>query len=292
MDAEKKRKIISVGVNILFVSCLLLVGWIIFQLFFFASFRIPSNSMEPALKNGDHVLVWKGIPGARLFNIFDLLDRKSTTIYRLPRVRDVKRNDVLVFNAPYPRSSDKLEMHLMKYYVKRCFGLPGDTVAIQNDTYLINGHAYDIKYKEFLPEINNSFITEFSEAAKPAFPSDSITQWDIRNFGPLYIPRKGDTLSMNRENYSLYHKLIEWEQQAEVFYRDSVVYLNHHPLPSYTFQQNYFFMLSDYGKYSYDSRYWGLLPEDFIVGKVWIIRKSTDPYWGEWRWDRFLKKVD
>lgn len=292
MTAENRRKIIHYCVNLLFGGCLLFVIWLIVQLFFLASFRIPSNSMEPTLKRGDHIWVWKGIPGARLFNVFDLLKGRSAKIYRLPQIREVKREDIFVFNAPYPFSPNKIEMDLMKYYVKRCLGLPGDTINIQNDTCFLNGLPYETKYKAFLPEIDNVFVTEFPNLTPSVFPSDSILKWDRSNWGPLYIPRKEDTLLMNRVNYLLYRNLIEWEQQAEVLYRDSIVYLNSHPLPVYTFQQNYYFMLSDYGKYSHDSRYWGLLPEDFIVGKVWVIWKSADPYRKKWRWERILKKVE
>lgn len=291
MHADNRKKIIHHGVNCLFAGCLLLVGWVLVQLFFIASFHIPSHSMEPVLKKGDYILVWKGVPGARLFNIFDRHGGK-TNIYHLPGARKVERDDVLVFNAPYPFSPDKLEMHLMKYYVKRCLGLPGDTLTIQNGIYRLNGLPYAVKYNDFLPEVDHTYVTEFYNTAVPLFPSDSIIHWDLHHFGPLYIPRKGDTLPINRTNYLLYRHLIEWEQQAQILYLDSTAYLNNQPLYTYTFQADYYFMQSDYGKYSHDSRYWGLLPEDFIVGKAWTIWKSKDPFWGNWRWDRFLKKIE
>ena len=96
---------------------------------------------------------------------------------------------------------------------------------------------------------------------------------------------------MNRTNYLLYKKVIEWEQQGELSYQDSVVYLNQEPISTYRFRKNYYFMGGDNGVNSQDSRYWGLLPEEYIVGKVWKIWKSIDPYTDEFRWDRFLKTV-
>jgi signal peptidase I len=65
--------------------------------------------------------------------------------------------------------------------------------------------------------------------------------------------------------------------------------LNGKPLNTYQFQKNYYFMAGDQVEGSQDSRYWGLLPEEYIVGKAWIIRESTDPYTGKFKWDRFKK---
>ncbi len=291
MNTVIRKKILSGCINALWVFCLLFIGWFVIQLVFFASFKIPSSSMEPILKKGDHILVWKGIPGARLFNFIDLSKGNPIKIYRLPRIRDVRRNDVLVFNNPYPSSPDKIEMDLMKYYVKRCLGLPGDTVLIQKKAYILNGIPYDTKYNAYLPDLNEIFINEYNNEPNQTFPYDSVIKWNTENFGPLYIPRKGDILTMNRTNYLLYHKIIEWEQKTEVIYSDSLTYLNQLPFSTYTFEKDYFFMMSDHGEYSCDSRYWGLLPEDFIVGKVWLIWKSTEPYFGKWRWERVCKKV-
>ena len=106
--------------------------WILWQVFFFSSFHIPSDSMEPELKEGDAVAVFKPIIGARLFNINATLRVEETPIYRVPGWRKIKRNDVLVFNFPYPIQKDKIRMHILQYYIKRCIGLPGDSVSIRD----------------------------------------------------------------------------------------------------------------------------------------------------------------
>ena len=85
--------------------------------------------------------------------------------------------------------------------------------------------------------------------------------------------------------------MIEWEQQKTLEYRDSAVYMNNQPIPYYQFQHNYYFMAGDKCENSQDSRYWGLLPEEYIVGKAWIVLKSTDPYTDTFRWERFLKVI-
>jgi signal peptidase I len=131
----------------------------------------------------------------------------------------------------------------------------------------------------------------FEEGVYHAFPYDSIMGCDIQDFGPLYIPGNGDEIPMNRTNYLLYKKQIEWEQKETVEYRDTIVYLGNKTIESYTFRKNYYFVAGDRTEDSQDSRYWGLLPEEYIVGKAWLVWKSVDSYTGKFRWERFLKAV-
>ena len=91
-----------------------------FLIFCFSTFKIPSDSMEPQLQTGDQVLVNKWIAGPRLFNIFASMKGKRVDIYRVPGVGQIKRNDILVFNYPHPYSWERIEMHIMQYYIKRC----------------------------------------------------------------------------------------------------------------------------------------------------------------------------
>ena len=115
-------------VNICFYSCVAFVAWMVLQVFCLTSFKIPSNSMEPALLSGDKILVDKWTGGARLFNIFASLRGEEVDIYRLPGFGSFQRDDVLVFNFPYQDGSDSIGFDIMKYYVKRCIALPGDTL--------------------------------------------------------------------------------------------------------------------------------------------------------------------
>ena len=87
------------------------------------------------LQPGDNILVNKTIMGARIFNIWDAAEEKEVEIHRLPGLGKAKRNDVLVFHYPYPHSNDSVSMHLLKYYVKRCIALPGDTMGIRKGHY-------------------------------------------------------------------------------------------------------------------------------------------------------------
>ncbi|MCD7915803.1 MAG: signal peptidase I [Tannerellaceae bacterium] len=131
-------------INGLFWICICIVCIACIRLFFFSSFRIPTNSMEPEIISGDHVLVGKLVPGARLFNIFASSKGEQVQIYRLPGIRKTKRNDVMVFNIPYPLGSEQIEMDITQYYIKRCIGLPGDTVRIINGIYTVSGYPESV----------------------------------------------------------------------------------------------------------------------------------------------------
>lgn len=277
--------------DVVFWFGVVLFAFVCMQIFCFSSFKIPSHSMEPVLQIGDNIVVNKMIYGARLFNIFASMRGEQTKIYRMPRLKKIERNDVLVFNFPHPTNWEKIEMHILKYYVKRCVGLPGDTLSIVNGVFLIEG-VDDLVGNQISQQwIANRSKESFEEGVLRSFPYDSIMNWNIKDFGPLYIPQKDGCVKMDRTNYYLYKKVIEWEQKAKLSYKDSLVYLDDKVLDLYHFQKNYYFMAGDNGENSQDSRYWGLLPEEYIVGKAWLIWKSVDPYTDKIKWDRFFKLI-
>ncbi|NBH88428.1 signal peptidase I [Parabacteroides distasonis] len=270
-------------VDTLFWGCMVVALFVVMQIFLFSSFKIPSNSMEPGLIAGDYVLVNKLIPGARLFNVFASLRGEQVQIVRLPGLREIRRNDVVVFNYPYPNNLDRIEMHMMKYYIKRCLGLPGDSLSIVNGYYRVNGifePVGNIEGQELFSVQSNKMLKD--AGLYWSFPKDSLISWNVKNFGPLYLPRKGDVIDMNRENISIYRKLIEWETGQKLDPR----------IVSYTFQKNYYFVAGDRIEDSQDSRYWGLLPEEFIVGKATFIWRSMNPQTREIRWDRICSRIE
>ena len=270
-------------VDTLFWGCMVVALFVVMQIFLFSSFKIPSNSMEPGLIAGDYVLVNKLIPGARLFNVFASLRGEQVQIVRLPGLREIRRNDVVVFNYPYPNNLDRIEMHMMKYYIKRCLGLPGDSLSIVNGYYRVNGifePVGNIEGQELFSVQSNKMLKD--AGLYWSFPKDSLISWNVKNFGPLYLPRKGDVIDMNRENISIYRKLIEWETGQKLDPR----------IVSYTFQKNYYFVAGDRIEDSQDSRYWGLLPGEFIVGKATFIWRSMNPQTRGVRWDRICSRIE
>lgn len=283
------HKLFNNVINIVFSLCMMVTLWFVLQVFVFATFRIPSRSMEPELAISDHVLVLKPIIGPRIFNVFASIRKEQTKIFRIPGFKKIKRNDVLVFNFPHPNSWDKVEMHILKYYIKRCIGLPGDTLSIQNGFFHIEGVETSLGNVDSQKEIATT--EKWEDEIFESFPSDSSIGWNIKDFGPFYLPGKGDSIILDRANFQLYKKLIEWEQQGSLQYKGSNCFLDGNMITSYRFQKNYYFMAGDNGVDSQDSRYWGLVPEEYIVGKAWIIWKSYDPFTGKFRWERFLKKI-
>lgn len=285
-------KFINTSERIFYLLLIAAVAFVFLQVFFFSTFKIPSDSMSPTLEPGDHVLVCKPILGARVFNLFASMRNEQTTIYRIPGIKNIERNDILVFNFPCASHWDTVGMHILKYYVKRCVGLPGDTLSIRYGYYHIQQYGGILGNQDSQTRISKLKKEDFEEGVYHSFPYDSILNWNIQDFGPLYIPGKGDSIPMNRLNYTLYKKYIEWEQESSLSYQDTSVYLNNKKIEIYRFQKNYYFMAGDNGENSQDSRYWGLLPEEYIVGKAWLIWKSTDPYTDNIRYKRLFKLID
>ena len=116
--------------------------------------------------------------------------------------------------------------------------------------------------------------------------------WTIDHFGPIYIPVQGDLITLDTINILLYRPLIEYETGKKLVEMKGVYLLNGEVCRQYQFKRNYYFMAGDRGTDSKDSRYWGLLPEDHIVGKVAYIWKSKDSGTDKYRWERFFKRVE
>ena len=105
------------------------------------------------------------------------------------------------------------------------------------------------------------------------FPHDSRFPWNIDYFGPIYIPKKGATIDITLDNLPLYERIIDHYENNDLEVKDSVIYINGAPASQYTFKMDYYWMMGDNRHHSLDSRYWGYVPEDHIVGKprfIWL----------------------
>ena len=273
------------------IGVLLLLRFLL-QVTTFASFRIPTDSMRPSLLPGDNILVNKWVMGARIFDLWEAAEGKDVKIYRLPGMGKVERNDVLVFHFPYPHSKDSLSMHLLKYYVKRCIALPGDTMGIRQGHYYIKGVDGPVGNADAQQRIEKLNKEDAAGIVMDTYPWDKYMNWTIQDFGPLHVPAQGQTIVMDSTAVKLYRHLIEWEQKKPLSWAGAEVHLGDSLIREYCFRENYYFVGGDYMESSKDSRYWGLLPEPYIVGVATRIWKSVDKWTDKIRWERVMKRIE
>lgn len=323
----------------------------VIKAFFFEVFTIPSSSMEKTLLPGDLILVNKLSYGARApitlltFPLshqhlpwFEQIKAYSDFI-QLPYYRffsdTIQRNDVIVFN--YPFETDYPVDH-RSYYIKRCIGLPGDTLKIDNKRVFINNQElelphdaqfnykvitnkpitndtllnyditeggldglenhweltmtdtayYQLKSKDFIQSIKKIEV-EPNVYADYIFPYHPTYLWNIDYFGEVVIPQKGMTVTLDKNNIFLYSRIIEIYEENTLEETANGFLINGEPTTTYQFKMNYYFMMGDNRHNSADSRFWGFLPENHIVGKAQTILFSMDK--GNYKWDRMFKYI-
>ena len=392
--------------------------------YFIQPYIIPTGSLEKSLLIGDFLFVSKFHYGARvpmtavsvpmvhdtipLLKVRSYLKKPQLPYFRLPALKRIKRNDIVVFSWP----ADTVRQFFVKEkrvdkpidkksnYVKRCVGIPGDTLEIIDGFVHTNGQknhyssrtkiqfshsAYakkgvsskkllskgfesfyrkykienitETSYRKLLPYIlrtsgnstDNFFVftdakglpnklvrklglrvSELLETKKDmtltikeaivlrALPEiDSVTQritknkvpnesffpnrlpfdWNEDNFGPLLIPRKGMKVKLDRTNLPLYKKIIKDYELNELEITPTEILINRKPTLNYTFQKDYYWMMGDNRHRSEDSRFWGFVPDDHIVGKpifIWFSIKGINDGIKNWRirWDRVFTTVD
>ena len=269
MCLDKLYKGIKLVVRICFYAVVIVI---IVRMFFFESFKIASSSMEPTLKKSDMVIANKIIYGPR---ILSLTNDKIIKAYRLKGVRNVVRNDIIIFNYPYCidtiTGNEIRSMNLNQYYIKRCVALPGDTVRIHDGICKINGNVVDGIYD------NQKLLLEKLKHIIP----DKYNHWTLANWGPYYVPKSNDIVKLTKNNIGLYQDIIEYETNKKIKIQEDFVFLDKSQIKEYRFVNNYYFVMGDNIFDSYDSRYWGVLPENHIIGKIdfiWSTRNNY-PYW-------------
>jgi signal peptidase I len=126
------------------------------------------------------------------------------------------------------------------------------------------------------------------------FPSDEQYTWNLDNFGPIWVPKKGTTIQLTTKNLPLYKRIIDVYEENDLAVRNGEIYINGAVVKDYTFKLDYFWMMGDNRYNSADSRFWGFVPEDHVVGKasfVWLSLDKNKSFLSKIRWNRFFMGV-
>ena len=274
-------------------SAILLYGvWLMCRAFLFDLFVIPSDSMCPTLIPGDRVIVDKTIMGARIYSDFHFCpEGGELRCWRTKGTSGVKRDDIVIFN--FPHHDWHISFVINNVFCKRCLALPGDTIWTEDGYYRNNNYEGVLGIEE-----QQRILSIPEESALPtelacAFPYDSHFPQTIKNLLPVYVPRRGDVVALTPYIATYYKIYLEWETGREISWDwdANEVYADGQPLKRHTFLHNYYFMAGDDVMDSSDSRNWGLVPEEYIVGVVTHISYSRDRNSGALRRDRIWKNV-
>ena len=274
-------------IRLIVVSLLLAL---VIRLFLCNFYVVPSDSMVPGIIPGDFILASKLTYGARIFTGLKFDRKTDPPMIHVSGVRSIRRNDVIVFNFPYRYTWDTIRMNLETIFVKRCIGLPGDSVSTVGGFYHVAGLADTLGY---IPEQKRMVRhrSTLDSVIIRAFAFEKSFHWDVFDFGPFYIPAAGATIALTPENYKLYRKQIVYETGAVVRQEDSLIYINDTIRHDYTFRSNWYFIAGDMVLNSQDSRYIGLIPEAFIIGRASMVLTSKDRNTGKRRWNRMFKRI-
>jgi signal peptidase I len=343
-------------------------------------FQIPSSSLEKSLLVGDFLFVSKLNYGPRvpmtevalpmvhdsipLMHRLSYLPKPQVPYFRFPGFEKIKNNDIVVFNWPrdtldhmYHPSPIRVDKPKDKKtnYVKRCVGIPGDSLQIKNGIVFINGkelkfperakpqYSYTVGYdgktpidfeyvlKEYditdgagftsdkrdslifraltfenaerlrnipgITSVNRNIKKGAEDGIFPDFqdgkPSISNT-WNADNFGPIYIPQAGKTVALNKKTLPYYKIIINDYENNKLNVVGNDIYVNDKIVTTYTFKQDYYWMMGDNRHNSLDARYFGYTPEDHIVGKpvfIWLSLDSNAKGLDKIRWSRMFTFV-
>lgn len=269
LNPENIRRLVLHGKSREYVGAVLLtIGVaVVLKIFVVEAFHIPSASMERSLLAGDFVLVNKSVyssgpPHSPPFA------GAGIPPFQLPGVRSPRRGDVIVFRFPGDR--DQVFPTEPSDFVKRCVAVAGDTVQIIRSVLYVNGKVFPrletIGHDLLLPE---SFRDERMFPVGAAFNRDS--------YGPVVVPKQRDLIPLNRRTIHQWEIFIRREGHSVDVGADGAVAIDGVVRQEYSVERNYVFVMGDNRDNSLDSRFWGFLPEENIVGEAMIVYWSLDP---------------
>ena len=278
--------------RLLKILVLVLIIAIILKAFVIDAFKIPTGSMKDTLLEGDFILVNKTAYSISTPHQIPFWGKRLART-ELISTGKPEFNDIVALEIPANIYDPGAEDYSV--LVKRIIGLPGDTVEIKNQELFIN----NIKYRTpsyIKLNLNESPVEKVN---KDLFPYNN--QWSLENYGPIVIPQKGMTVELNPKNILLWQNAINTDYGSKIIsVEGTVINLNNQPIREYTFKQDYYFVLGDNRKNSIDSRYFGYIPQEWLIGKAFMIYWSKIPvqssgisdYFSSIRFSRLMQSID
>ena len=240
---------------------------IILKSFFVEAYRIPTSSMEKTLLPGDFIFVNKAAYSISTPRHLPIIGTKTRS-FKLVSFSKPSRGDIVIFEFPEHREGNKV---MTANYIKRIIGLPGDTLEIINNVIYVNGKTFLDDHKQLSEKKEDVIFGNKTFSASG--------DWNGKDYGPVVIPYKGLKVEVNFKNIDKIGLLINREYEKKVVsVEGSVIDIEGKPVRAYTFKQDHYFVMGDNRRVSMDSRYWGTIPENLIIGKAVLIYWSTDPH--------------
>ncbi len=320
------------------------IAALIIRTFFFEAYRIPTPSMEETLLTGDFLVVSKINYGPRTPMVLGV---PFTNIYlpgltlpwtRIPGYESIERNDIVVFNYPI----DVAPIAAKTNYIKRCVGVPGDTLSIRDKELFVNNES-----AQHFPGIQKNYIVTVQERVRlsPAkvraagaeliraegpdsyrvnmtrSEAETISNWnEVTGVEPFVLPDsynefsrvdfsfssgfmnhdhlpstvvpfEGQEVTLTADNWHVYENIITRYEGNNVERNGNSFIINGEETNTYTIQQDYYFLMGDNRDDSEDSRFWGFVPHDHVVGKAGLIYFSWDSERWLPRFNRLLNFV-
>ncbi len=249
-----------------------------------ASYHVPTGSMENTIMTGDFLFGnnfiygsrtpdWIGIPYTRIgFHV---------PWFRLPALRQPQQGDIVIFKFPEDQ---------YVHYVKRCIAAPGQTLEVRDKNVFIDGERFpDPVHSKYIRE--TTYSDHWNDYS--IFPRGAGNQ---DNYGPIYVPKEGDTLRLGKYPTQLLKNVINLAHHS-FYVENGKIIVDGVATDHYIVEQDYYFMMGDNRDNSLDSRFWGFVPHDLVVGRamvVWLSINKEMPLYRitrKVRWNRFGKII-
>ncbi len=263
-----------------------------------ASMFVPTPSMETTVLAGENLFVNKFIFGPSTPQIIPIINM-PLPYYKLPALRDPRQGDVIVFI--FPGNREQVVADEFQYYLKRCVAVSGDSLQIVNDSVYVNGILFPLPPKAQHDPLMHLSPEDDNYDRLRTFPRG--LNYSRSNYGPIRIPKKGDVLPLTLGTIGQWDVFIRREGH-QVSRQNEQVLIDGVASNSYTVERDYVFGMGDNRWNSMDSRYFGFIPKESVVGTPMIVywsmenRRSNDdeiPFFqrfGHIRWSRLGRVIN